>query len=661
MKKTSAFVILYIVFLAISCTSVYASSSATYFDGKAPIIEDPSNVIQILSNEITINTDTSKVTNELILKNTSAEEIITKIALPLENEELSTSIHDLVIVVNGVNVQYTEGNGGEYVFSTKIPAGMGKRIEVSFYTDNNLRDAKVVKYNFDNFKGKKIGRLRVDIILNEKDVPLVQDIYPGHYTYDQNIITVEYYDMDVNVITKDVIVTKETYKNLRYGRDYELTEYDKKILDDVDRLFEGDAFADYQNMDGITKRYFNFKEGEYYYGSVSEPCISIFDYVLYKEAIKREDYAVLTYNTKNRILLYETARKYANKIQIANSMERGYSIKDEDIKNLADKIICVEFVETIDNEELYVNKRAGSDEETHEHIYEPVLTSERKILKTEGVGQINRSLYERIIFIDEGINGEKLGATDEEKISYLNSINADLYIRVELYEGKILTYEEDPFSRDWGLGRIGYYRDTDKALATAFIHKDMGESNFDFSKEECDRALVKLTNEYIENNCEVPTLVQFLGYLKEEDGKTIVEYLGCSNYNDYERGLATAYNVIQTEEAQRQLKINKTNNANKRTQALKNLKFLKYVENEQAIQQELLALKQQEEQLQQPQENINNNNVKNNTADNQIIEEKQAKKVSLEIKDIIIFSVIGLAIVICIIILVLENKKKNKI
>ena len=97
-------------------------------------------------------------------------------------------------------------------------------------------------------------------------------------------------------------------------------------------------------------------------------------------------------------------------------------------------------------------------------MYEYIPASERKILKTEGVGQINRSLYERIIFIDEGINGEKLGAT--------------------------------------------------------------------------------------------------------------------------------AYNVIQTEEAQRQLKINKTNNANKRTQALKNLKSVEYVENEQAIQQELLALKQ---------------------------------------------------------------------
>ena len=390
MKKTSAFIVLFIVFLAISCTSVYASSSATYFDGKAAIIEDENNVIQILSNEITINTDTSKVTNELILKNTSAEEIITKIALPLENEELSTSIHDLVIVVNGVNVQYTKENGGEYVFSTKISAGMGKRIEVSFYTDNNLRDAKVVKYNFDNFKGKKIGRLRVDIILNEKDVPLVQDIYPGHYTYDQNIITVEYYDMDVNVITKDVIVTKETYKNLRYGRDYELTEYDKKILDDLDRLFNGEAFADYQNISlyGAKHEYFNYKEGEYV--KLSKPCSLIFEYVVYNEAIKREEYSRLQIYNYEGILLYETVRKYATKIKIANAIENGYNLEEADIKNLADKRICVEFVETIDNEELYVKKETGYDIEKGEVIYEYIPASERKILKTEGAYRVER-------------------------------------------------------------------------------------------------------------------------------------------------------------------------------------------------------------------------------------------------------------------------------
>ena len=647
MKKVKIFAILFFFIVAISCTTVYASSSVTYFDGKATIIEDTNNNIQILSNEITINTDTSKVINELILKNTSNEDIITKLTLPLENVELSTSIHDLTIVVNGVKVKYTKENDGDYIFSTKIPAGTGKRVEVSYYTDNDLRDAKVIKYNFDNFKGKKIGKLKVDIVLNEKDVPLVKAIYPGHYTYDQNVITVEYYDMDVNTITKDIIVNKETYKNLKYGRERELTEYDKKVLDNVDILFEGNIFEGRQDEDlyDIVKKYLNVKWLTYY-GDDRDTSNQIIDYIIYKEAIKRGEYSYHSPSDTDPILLYETMRKYSDKFTI-ESTEVFDLFSDEDIRNLADKKICVDFVETVDNKELYVEQFTGYDHDKGERIYGFFPVTERKVLKTRPPYDISRLLFEKTIILDEGITGEKLGATEEEKISYLNSINADLYIRVELYEGK--------FDGDDYLGKIGYYREEDKALAMAFC-EDFRKVFYPPSEEEINKIFVKLSNEYLSNNCEIPTVVQFIGYLNEKDGKNIVELWDSNFYGVDRRGIATAYNVIQTEEAQRQLKINKTNNANKRTQALKNLKSVEYVGNEQAIQQELLALKQQEEQLQQSQIN---NNVKNNVNNTQTREEKSTTKTGLETKDIIIFSSIGVAAVICIVILVLEGKKRK--
>ncbi len=648
MKKVKIFAILFFFIVAISCTTVYASSSVTYFDGKATIIEDTNNNIQILSNEITINTDTSKVINELILKNTSNEDIITKLTLPLENVELSTSIHDLTIVVNGVKVKYTKENDGDYIFSTKIPAGTGKRVEVSYYTDNDLRDAKVIKYNFDNFKGKKIGKLKVDIVLNEKDVPLVKAIYPGHYTYDQNVITVEYYDMDVNTITKDIIVNKETYKNLKYGRERELTEYDKKVLDNVDILFEGNIFEGRQDEDlyDIVKKYLNVKWFTYY-GDDRDTSNQIIDYIIYKEAIKRGEYSYHSPSDTDPILLYETMRKYSDKFTIDPTQDVFELFSDEDIRNLADKKICVDFVETVDNKELYVEQFTGYDHDKCERIYGFFPVTERKVLKTRPPHDISRLLFEKTIILDEGITGEKLGATEEEKISYLNSINADLYIRVELYEGK--------FDGDDYFGKIGYYREEDKALAMAFC-EDFRKVFYPPSEEEINKIFVKLSNEYLSNNCEIPTVVQFIGYLNEKDGKNIVELWDSNFYGVDRRGIATAYNVIQTEEAQRQLKINKTNNANKRTQALKNLKSVEYVGNEQAIQQELLALKQQEEQLQQSQIN---NNVKNNANNTQTTEEKPTTKTGLETKDIIIFSSIGVATVICIVILVLEGKKRK--
>ena len=74
----------------------------------------------------------------------------------------------------------------------------------------------------------------------------------------------------------------------------------------------------------------------------SKPCSIIFEYVVYNEAIKREEYSRLQIYNCEWILLYETVRKYATKIKIANAIENGYNLEEADIKNLADKIICVD-------------------------------------------------------------------------------------------------------------------------------------------------------------------------------------------------------------------------------------------------------------------------------------------------------------------------------
>ena len=60
-----------------------------------------------------------------------------------------------------------------------------------------------------------------------------------------------------------------------------------------------------------------------------------------------------------------------------------------------------------------------------------IETSEWNILRTEDKSNWSErpETGEKIIYVGIGITGEKIDATEEEKIEYINMINPDLYIR----------------------------------------------------------------------------------------------------------------------------------------------------------------------------------------------------------------------------------------
>ena len=228
MKKIliSSFVL--IIFLFLNSTNSFGSSSITYLYLDAIKIEDSN--IEILSNELLIDTTTSKIENAINIKNTSDKDIELNLAFPLENTELNISIKDLIINLNDVQVDYVNNNKGTYLVKTKISANSGKKINIEYYTENDLQKARIIKCNFDNLKGKKIGKLKVDVKIDDKNIPLVEKIYPGHYTFKDNTISVEYYNYEVNTITKNIIVKKETFNNLLYGRESDLADEERNIV-----------------------------------------------------------------------------------------------------------------------------------------------------------------------------------------------------------------------------------------------------------------------------------------------------------------------------------------------------------------------------------------------------------------------------------------------
>ena len=626
MRKTIAIILLLISFFMINTTFSVAANSVTYLYLDAVKIEN--NDIEIISDEITIDTTTSKVENTILLKNTSDKEIETEILIPLENEDLSIAIKDLIIKLNDVQVDYVRNDNGEYFVKTKISANSGKRVNIEYSTENDLQKAKIIKCNFDNLKGRQVSKLKVDIKIDEKDIPLVEKIYPGHYTFNDNTISVEYYNYTVNTITKDVIVKKETFNNLLYGREVELTDKEREIISNW-----------YEQKEDNTK----YEEVYNYENPIKNQIAkNIIDYKDIKTETK------FNYREPESELLYS----------MVTSLE-GYEM------DLKGKTVCIDYVETEGDKELYVLKTIEMVEEepVDRAITDLVQETERKILKTKGSGTAYAGKRgAKIIYINEGIDGEFLNATEEEKVSYINQINADMYMRIEIYDGELK-------SKYASKSMVGYYDNNNSEIAKRFclsaytdlmteevynrnkyIASEYGYANYqeyvknyynDYYKEHT----IKLTNGDITDKSEVPTVVLFMGNRVEKDGIYEVEFLDF--YDGSSRGLITTNAALQTTQAKNMLAANRQKNINVKTEVEDKINNLNIIDDELKIQQEIKE-KQRQEELE----------IK---AAEEAIKASERKAFNLENKDIIVFSSIGVGIVICVIVLIIEHKRKNKV
>lgn len=608
MKKVIIVLTVILVYVLALNNLIYALSSITYFSGETIKLQDTDDKIEIISNEIIIDTTTSEIKSTILIKNVSNKEIKTNIGIPLENKDISTTIHNLSIHINKSKVEYKEENG-EYNFETIIAPQEAKKIQIEYITDNDLQNAKIIKYNLENFGKKTIGKVKVDIIIAEKDIPLVTGIYPGHYTFDNNTISVEYYDFKSNTITKNIIVEKSTYKDLLYGQEKELTQIERYIIENTEEFLKNGIDINYtpeydyeetETFSLIKSKFYqkidNDKNWDINFYKLIPECDNILSYIVYKQILKNGKEEILNvekgtfgtkYHEKLNILVEEIISKSIKEYSIRTYL--GYMLKEKQ-ESLRGKKICVDFVET-ENVDLYINKVVSGKgaEAQKEYIKE----KERKILKTDMTPWeevFTGNLGARVIFIGEGIDGESLNATEDEKIEYMNSINADMYIRIMIYDA----YDENKYI----LG--GYYKDSDKEIAYKIFEnenpiskeefeyteivkqkfgtyeeycKDYRQSDYDeneiyidehkynkvmeikqkgqsyeqYNKEFLNSILIKLDNENVKNKCEIPTIAKFMGRRLKKDGKYIVDIdSGTSSYNSSTSGIISVDEALAT-------------------------------------------------------------------------------------------------------------------
>lgn len=645
-KRTFICIFLIIMLLVLFQNKVKAvgeTNDSTYFYGEILKLKNY-NGTEILLNEVDIDVGESSVENTTIIKNSTSENISTIASIKLEDEKMGIGIKNLDISINGKKQTDIKIISGNYVFNVEIPAGEAKKIVVKYQTNSNLENAKVIKYSLQGSRWKNINAFKINVKLPEEDIPLVKNIYPQCYKFEDSTITAEYYNFNVNVLTQDVIIEKETYKDLLYGRENSFSDNEIAIIKNAKDWINSGIYVDYnkyltENSNYIKDKNIKIVETE----AVFKDLLKINENISTKNVIESiMEYALnrqLVTNGENNIYT-SSIYNFSNENEWEYPLTKDYIIENSsnEVYSLKDKKICIDYVESEGDKILYVKKNVSGGLEENMQM-ETVKTSEWNILRTKNSSNWSGrpETGEKIIHVGVGITGEKLNATEEEKIEYVNMINPDLYIRKVIYDdnakttytyittdnsGKQIQKTEEGYIPIM----VGYYNEKQKEVAKQYITFKDEHTPENYYNDQYYSVTTRLfSNETIKEKCLVPTIAQSVGFINQEDGKYIVEFFKFGKSN----GLGAIKEAIADNTAQNLVKINQIKNEEIKTNA----------ENE-----------------------INYAIIKNDTGEENSENSQDEKKgFELTTQNIIVLAIIGASIIICLIIIIGISimKKKN--
>lgn len=645
-KRTFICIFLIIMLLVLFQNKVKAvgeTNDSTYFYGEILKLKNY-NGTEILLNEVDIDVGESSVENTTIIKNSTSENISTIASIKLEDEKMGIGIKNLDISINGKSQTDIKIISGNYVFNVEIPAGEAKKIVVKYQTNSNLENAKVIKYSLQGSRWKNINAFKINVKLPEEDIPLVKNIYPQCYKFEDSTITAEYYNFNVNVLTQDVIIEKETYKDLLYGRENSFSDNEIAIIKNAKDWINSGIYVDYnkyltENSNYIKDKNIKIVETE----AVFKDLLKINENISTKNVIESiMEYALnrqLVTNGENNIYT-SSIYNFSNENEWEYPLTKDYIIENSsnEVYSLKDKKICIDYVESEGDKILYVKKNVSGGLEENTQM-ETAETSEWNILRTKNSSNWSGrpETGEKIIHVGVGITGEKLNATEEEKIEYVNMINPDLYIRKVIYDdnakttytyittdnsGKQIQKTEEGYIPIM----VGYYNEKQKEVAKQYITFKDEHTPENYYNDQYYSVTTRLfSNETIKEKCLVPTIAQSVGFINQEDGKYIVEFFKFGKSN----GLGAIKEAIADNTAQNLVKINQIKNEEIKTNA----------ENE-----------------------INYAIIKNDTGEENSENSQDEKKgFELTTQNIIVLAIIGASIIICLIIIIGISimKKKN--
>ena len=611
-----------------------------------------------------------------------------KASVKLEDSYSSLTINSLKIIVNDLEIEDYEKVGDEYVFYFEILPNEGKKIEISYKTDSNLQNARIIKYSMDKIEGKEVKIFQIDIKLSKYDIPLVQKIWPGAYDFYNETISTEYVDFKVNNLTSNIIIEKETYKNLKYGEYAETrSETEQYILNHAKELIDnGIPNIEYTNTKYKINDYSEKKilkdltgvesdrDNGYRGGAIG----SIFRYVLIqqlkKDGKEYTNYSLTPYGEEisgnNEINMYIngyclTLRKIGELcdegIILGNEATTIYTFN-------VNKKVAINYYETEEGKELYVKKNINNNKD---NIYDWIIRDEYSILRTIDDEDVTLNYQE--VYVNSDIDGNKIDITEEEILDFVNMMNIDLYIRKVIHDVPGVQADKPSGER---LVRAAYYTDDAKEIASKYVkeekiiegykylieHLEEEYENISYHSvyndkeswikkkkemyeeyiEEVKCYYTKFENEVVENNSRVPTLAQCVANCTREDGKYRIGFCQTT--------MLDIISACECDTAKRMLEENKSYNDSKRNEIATKISNTKITSDEQEYKANGEIATNENNNLESVNTNIINteNNIIDNIIKNPII------------LGMIVFILVLIIILIFIIIRGIKNGTKEK-
>lgn len=534
-----------ILFLLIG--SVFASGSVIL--PPAPLLLDGTG-LETVWFDLQIDEETSEVKALLLLKNPTSEEITTPFSLP--EDELSVAPGTLRCFLDGKETPLPD--------QITVPAEGYLTVEYSYRTATPLRDAKVISFDLYRLvftEGAKIGKFSLSAHLCEEDIPLVNDIKPVNYTFEDQTVSVVLYDFAPNRLLDRVYIAKDTWKDLASSREFEPNKEQQYFLENYRDWFANgmpigtDEYTayDYNVMRGKDPNdWETFYEGGYYdLEEHTDGFIHAAEYLYQKARLAASGELGIEppmYGYESSMTPFLYAESFCCKSQ----------------REMFRAVACVEFADnpSLEGHTLYTEKTTDTGWNEEVGCYRVTeklpITQQQAVQTTVSMTHMSSGL---LLLSHVALLPGSLSATPEEIAAFVDVIGADYYIRQMLYDGTVTpyptmtetypTYDEDgneigeeaielPFE-----AVIGYCGEENEPIARAAT--ELSEMDW-----HSDYQLTAVSDPVLER-LDIPAVLLYRGYVHTEDGRDVVEF-AYAYYLEYYTGINRYINVATTERGQ---------------------------------------------------------------------------------------------------------------
>ncbi|MBP5255004.1 MAG: hypothetical protein J6Z23_06470 [Lachnospiraceae bacterium] len=225
---------------------VFAGRAAVLAEIKAARNAVP-DVLRVLDYRLEIDEAESVITASMLLVNGGAAPF-GELSLPMiSNDRAKGSLR--------VQVDGQEAAADTDTVTLNVPAGGSCTVTYTYRTKVSLRHAGVIGFDLRQLvpeEGGRIGRFTLDVKLAEEDIPLVNDIFPANYVFDGETVNLTLYDFAPSALLSGVYLSKDTYRGLKAGWEFEPNECQSYILSHYREWFRN----------GLPFEYGSFNEAE---------------------------------------------------------------------------------------------------------------------------------------------------------------------------------------------------------------------------------------------------------------------------------------------------------------------------------------------------------------------------------------------------------------